>query len=224
MLDGHGQVLEPRELLPARTVGNVVDVPVWLGINNRLLSRLIAAQGPEKVAHRRRQKLREKVAQHDRPLGRIRGTAGLIVVRTEPSCRATDLERSGRAVPGAVADRALVQSVEIAQSPRPPSSGSHSRGSDGGAVGETAGCAATLAVTVGLLTGRPTAGACGKPHGLCGIGSPPWSECWMTMTKLLITVTKLQAHLSHVVRIQSRKKQPRHFQLLRDLDLLDWAI
>jgi predicted LPLAT superfamily acyltransferase len=41
--------------------------------------------------------------------------------------------------------------------------------------------------------------------------------------QLLHTVTKLQSHLAHVAKIQSRKNQPSHFQLLRNPELLNWA-
>jgi len=41
--------------------------------------------------------------------------------------------------------------------------------------------------------------------------------------QLVHAVTKLQAHLARVAPIQSRKKQPSHFQLLRNPELLNWA-
>ena len=41
--------------------------------------------------------------------------------------------------------------------------------------------------------------------------------------QLLKLVTKLQSNLAHVAKIQSRKKNPSHFQLLRTPELLNWA-
>ena len=161
--DKHGHVLSLRAFLAAQALGNVVEVPVLLGIHDRLPSRLIAVRVPEEVAPLRRQKAREKAAQHG---------------RAPPS--AEDLERLGWSLfvtnlspapltwkEAVVLYRARWQ-IELlfqlcpvpfprgAQSPGPPSPGSHSRGSAGGAVGQTAGRAvAALAVADHVLAGRP---------------------------------------------------------------------
>ena len=162
VLDEHGQVLNLREFLPALAVGGVVDVPVLLGINDRLSSRLIAVRVPEGVAHRRRQKAREKAAQH----GRVPSAEDLVLRGW--SLFVTNLSPDQRTWKEVVVLYRARWQIELlfklcpvpfprgAQSPGPPSSGSHSRGSDGRAVGETAGrIAATRAAAVGLLAGRP---------------------------------------------------------------------
>lgn len=160
--DEYGQVLPLREFLATRAVGNVVDVPVLLGINDRLPSRLIAVRVPEEVANRRRQKAREKSAKHGRvPSAEYLELLGwsLFVTNLSPdqlTWKEPVVRYRARWQIELLFKLCPILSPRAAQSPVPPSSGSHSRGSDGRVVGETAGClAATRAAAVGLLAGRP---------------------------------------------------------------------
>ena len=171
VLDELGQVLNLRDFLSAPAVGNVVEVPVLLGINDRLPSRLIAVRVPEEVAHRRRQKGREKAAKNGR------GPAAEDWVLWGWSLFVTNLPLEPLTWKEDVVPYRARWQIELlfkrcpvpfprgAQSPRPPSSGSHSRRSAGGVVGEAAGrTVATRAVAVGVLAGRPPQPAPSRPR------------------------------------------------------------
>ena len=188
VLDELGQVVNLREFLSAPAVGNVVEVPVLLGINDRLPSRLIAVRVPEEVAHRRRQKGREKAAKNGRgPAAEDGAMWGWSLFRDEPFPRATDVERRRRAVPSPLANRAAVQAVPcsipkgrtitspaIVREPLPKKRW-RCCGRSGRAHCCNTGCCCRR-------PGRTTAAACSEPTAPCAIGSARSSEPGITMT------------------------------------------
>ena len=109
-----------------------VDIPVLLGVKDRLRCRLIAVRVPQEVAARRRQEAREKASKHGRAASRdyLRWQDWTIFVT---DCDAGRLSwRGGRGpVPYPLANRAHVQALEIAQR----AGGAPARGPAAGAIG-----------------------------------------------------------------------------------------
>jgi len=223
VLDEHGARLDLLRFLPARAVGGVVDVPVWLGVHDRLPSRLIAVRVPEEVANRRRQKAREYASKH----GRV------------PSAEHLELLGWTLFVTNVLADQLTWKEAVVLYRARWQiellfklwkSHNQVARHRRGATPLEA------LAVLWAKLLGAVL------QHWL--LLSATWPDDrrslrkaarplrdWITALvaaiddhdQLVLTVTKLQAHLARVAPIQSRKKQPSHFQLLRNPELLNWA-
>ncbi len=228
VLNEPGEMLNLREFLPANAIQNVVDVPVRLGTKERLPCRLIAVRVPEEVANRRRQKAREKATKHGRePSAEYLELLGWsLFVTNLPLEQLTWKE-------AIVLYRARWQ-IELlfklcpVVSPRPHNQLARHR------PGATAieAMAVLWAKLIGVML----------QHWL--LLSAAWPDDRRSLLKaaralrdwiaaligvlddhdqLLHTVTKLQSHLAHVAKIQSRKNQPSHFQLLRNPELLNWA-
>lgn len=225
--DERGQVLNLRVFLAAQSVGNVVDVPVLLGINDRLPSRLIAVRVPEEVANRRRQKAQEKAAKH----GRIPSAEYLELLGW--SLFVTNLPPEKLTWKEAVVLYRARWQIELLfkRCPVPfQDAHNHLAHHRPGATPVEA-----LAVLWAKLLGALL------QHWL--LLSASWPDDrrsllkaaralrdWITALiaaldhhdQLLITVTKIQTNLTHVAKIHSRKKHPSHFQLLQNPDLLNW--
>lgn len=223
VFDERGEVLPLREFLPAHAVQNVVDVPVRLGAKDRLPCRLIAVRVPEEVANRRRQKAREKAAKHGRELSaeysELLGWS--LFVTNLPPEQLTWKE-------AVVLYRARWQIELLFKLWK--SHNQLARHRPGATAVEA--MAVLWAKLIGVML----------QHWL--LLSAAWTDDRRSLLKaaralrdwiitligvldnhnqLLHTVTKLQAHLAHVAKIQSRKNQPSHFQLLRNPELLNWA-
>lgn len=222
ILNENGQTLDLHALLSAQGVGNLVDIPVLLGVNECLPSRLIAVRVPEEVANRRRQKAREKAAKHGR------------------TASAEYLELLGWSffVTNLSAEQFTWKEVVVLYRARWQIEllfklwKSHNRIADhrAGATPVEA-----LAVLWAKLLGALL------QHWLLLTTSWPdnrrslWKAAralrdWITALadalddhdQLLRTVARVQAHLAHVARVQSRKKSPSHFQLIQNPELLNW--
>lgn len=222
VLDEHGQMLKLREFLSAQAVGNVVDVRVLLGINDRLPSRLIAVRVPEEVANRRRQKAREKAAKHGRALsaeyGELLGWS--LFVTNLPPEQLTWKE-------AVVLYRARWQ-IELLF--KLWKSHNHLARHRSGATPVEA-MAVLWAKLLGVLLQHWLLLSASWPDDRRSLRKAARAlRDWITALigvlddhdQLLLTVAKLQTHLARVARVQSRKKHPSHFQLLRNPDLLDW--
>jgi hypothetical protein len=222
VLDEHGQVINLRQFLAASDVGNVVDLSVLLGINDRLPSRLIAVRVPQEVADRRRQKARAKASKHGRtPSAEYLELLGwsLFITNLTPDQltwkEAVVLYRARWQIE--LLFKLWKSHNQIA---------SHRAGDD------------PIQVKVRLW---------GK---LLGVMLQHWlllSASWIDdrrslrkaarflrdwinsiiavldhHDRLIQTVTMLQTHISRFARIQTRKKHPSNFQLLQNPELLDW--
>lgn len=228
VMDESGQVLPLREFLATRAVGNVVDVPVLPGINDRLPSRLIAVRVPEEVANRRRQKAREKSAQH----GRCPSAEDLELLGW--SLFVTNLSPDQLTWKEAVVLYRARWQIELLFKLCPilfPRAHNHLARHRPGATPEEAMAVLWAKLLAVLLQHWLLLSASWPDDRRSLLKAARALRDWITALvgvlddrdELLLTVSKLQAHLSRVARIQSRKKQPRHFQLLRNPDLLDWA-
>lgn len=223
VLNEQGEVLDLREFLPANAIQNVVDVSVRLGAKDRLPCRLIAVRVPEEVANRRRQKAREKATKHGR----------------EPSAEYLELLGWSLFVTNLPAEQLTWKEAVVLYRARWQiellfklwkSHNQLARHRPGATPVEA--MAVLWAKLIGVML----------QHWL--LLSAAWTDDRRSLLKaaralrdwivpligvlddhgqLLHTVTKLQSHLAHVAKIQSRKNQPSHFQLLRNPELLNWA-
>ena len=228
VLDQKGQALELRRWLATPTQTNVIDRPILWGTHDRLPGRLLAIRLTEEAAHRRRQKARANAVQHGRvasaeDLEQLGGS--LFVTNLTPE------QPSWKEV--IVLSRARWLIELLFQLCRVPLPAAHNRLAQhrAGATPEEA-LAVRWAKRIGILL----------QHGL--LLSATWPDDrrsllnaaralrdWITSLiialdnhdQLVRTVTKLHSHLNHAAKIQSRKKQPSHDQLLRNPELLDWA-
>jgi hypothetical protein len=222
VLDEHGQVINLREFLSAPDIDGVVDMPVLLGINDRLPSRLIAIRVPIEVANRRRQTAREKASKH----GRTASAEYLELLGW--SLFITNLTSKQLTWKEAVVLYRARWQIELLFKLWK----SHNQ------IASYPPTADPIQVKVRLW---------GK---LLGVMLQHWlllSACWIdsrrSLTKaarvirdwinsiiqvldyhvrLIQTVTKLQTYISRFARIQTRKKHPSNFQLLQNPELLDW--
>lgn len=222
VLDEHGQVLNLREFLAAHAVGNVVDVPVLLGINDRLPCRLIAVRVPEEVANRRRQKAHEKAAKHGRaPSAEYLELLGwsLFVTNLPPE------KLTWKEV--VVLYRARWQIELLFKLWKSHNHLAHRRP---GATPVEA-MAVLWAKLLGVLLQHWLLLSTSWPDDRRSLLKAARAlRDWITALvgalddhdQLLITVTKIQTHLAHVAKIHSRKKHPSHFQLLQNPALLNW--
>jgi len=223
VLDEQGEVLHLREFLPAHAIQNVVDVSVRLGAKDRLPCRLIAVRVPEEVANRRRQKAREKATKHGRePSAEYLELLGWsLFVTNLPPEQLTWKE-------AVVLYRARWQIELLFKLWK--SHNQLARHRPGATAVEA--MAVLWAKLIGVML----------QHWL--LLTAAWTDDRRSLLKaaralrdwiaaligvlddhdqLLHTVTKLQSHLAHAAKIQSRKNQPSHFQLLRNPELLNWA-
>lgn len=223
VLDEHGERLDLLTFLPAHAVDGVVDMRVWLGAHDRLPCRLIAIRAPEEVANRRRQKAREYASKH----GRIPSAEHLellgwtLFVTNVPAEQMTWKE-------AIVLYRARWQIELLFKLWKSHNQiARHRRGATP---------MEAMAVLWAKLLGAVL------QHWL--LLSATWSDArrslrkaaralqdWITTLvialddhdQLVLVVTQLQAHLARVAPIQSRQKQPSHFQLLKNPQLLNWT-
>lgn len=229
VLDEQGQVLSLREFLPAREVRGVVDVPVQLGLQERLPCRLIAVRVPEEVAHRRRQKAREKARKHGRELSaeysELLGWS--LFVTNLPPERLTWKE-------AVVLYRARWQIELLFKLCRvvvfPEAHNQLARHRPGASAVET--MAMLWAKLIGVMLQHWLLLSAAWPDDRRSLFKAArvlrdWIvaliEALDDHDQLLIIVTKLKNHLTHVAKIQSRKNHPSHFQLLRNPELLNWT-
>ena len=223
VLNESGETLNLLEFLPANATQNVVDVSVRLGTKDRLPCRLIAVRVPEEVANRRRQKAREKATKHGRePSAEYLELLGWsLFVTNLPPEQLTWKE-------AIVLYRARWQIELLFKLWK--SHNQLARHRPGATPVEA--MAVLWAKLIGVML----------QHWL--LLSAAWTDDRRSLLKaaralrdwiaaligvldnhdqLLHTVTKLQSHLAHVAKIQSRKNQPSHFQRLRNPELLNWA-
>ena len=223
VLDEQGQVLSLREFLPAREVRGVVDVPVQLGLQERLPCRLIAVRVPEEVAHRRRQKAREKARKHGRELSaeysELLGWS--LFVTNLPPERLTWKE-------AVVLYRARWQIELLFKLWKSHNQLALHRP---GATAMEA-MAVLWAKLIGVMLQHWLLLSAAWPDDRRSLFKAArvlrdWIvtliEALDDRDQLLILVTKLTNHLTHVAKIQSRKNHPSHFQLLRNPELLNWT-
>jgi DDE family transposase len=223
VLNEQGEVLNLREFLPAHEVQGVVDVSVRLGLKERLPSRLIAVRVPEEVANRRRQKAREKASKHGR----------------EPSAEYLELLGWSLFVTNLAPDQLTWKEAIVLYRARWQiellfklwkSHNQLARRRPGAKPLEV--MAVLWAKLMGVLLQHWLLLTAAWPDDRRSLLKAAralrhWIAALIGVlddhNQLLNTVTKLQTHLTCVARIQSRRKQPSHFQLLRNPELLNWA-
>lgn len=223
VMDEQGAVVPLREFLPAREVRGVVDVPVQLGVQERLSCRLIAVRVPEEVANQRRQKAREKARKHGRELSaeysELLGWS--LFITNLPPERLTWKE-------AVVLYRARWQIELLFKLWK--SHNQLARHRPGATALEA--MAVLWAKLIGVMLQHWLLLSATWPDDRRSLFQAARAlRDWITALivalddreQLLNTITNLQAHLTHVAKIQSRKKHPSHFQLLRNPVLLNWA-
>jgi len=220
--DMNGEELNLSDYLSARGIGNVVDVPIQMGANDRLPCRLIAIRVPEEVANRRRQKAREKAAKHRRgPSEKYLELLGWsFFVTNLPVEKLTWKE-------AIVLYRARWQIELLFKLWKSHNQLANHRP---GATPEEA-MAVLWAKLLGVLLQHWLLLSTSWPDNRRSLLKAARAlRQWITSIigafndhdQLSLTVTKVQNHLAHVARIQSRTKRPSHFQLLQNPALLDW--
>ena len=223
VLNEQSEELDLREFLPANAIQNVVDVSVRLGAKDRLPCRLIAVRVPEEVANRRRQKAREKATKHGRePSAEYLELLGWsLFVTNLPPEQLTWKE-------AVVLYRARWQIELLFKLWK--SHNQLARHRPGATAVEA--MAVLWAKLIGVMLQHWLLLSAAWPDDRRSLLKAARAlRDWITTLigvlddhgQLLHTVTKLQSHLTHVAKIQSRKKQPSHFQLLRNPELLNWA-
>jgi Transposase DDE domain len=222
VLDEHGRVVRLAEFLAAQAVGNVVDVRVLFGINDRLPCRLIAVRVPEEVANRRRQKAQEKAAKHGRARSaEYRELLGWsLFVTNLPADQLTWKE-------AVVLYRARWQ-IELLF--KLWKSHNHLARHRPRATPVEA-MAVLWAKMLGALLQHWLLLTTSWPDDRRSLLKAARAlRDWITALiaaldhhdQLLATVTHIQTNLAHVAKIHSRKKHPSHFQLLQNPALLNW--
>ena len=130
----------PLDLLPRlrrHPWDGPLDIAVLLGSTARVACRLLALRVPPEVAARRRQKADEKAQKSGRTPTRAPAVVRLDDLGDQLLDGVVDLERGRGPVPHPVADRTVVQTLEVAQPAGDPR-GVPERGlADGGILGET---------------------------------------------------------------------------------------
>ncbi len=219
----HGPRLKLREFLSQHAVHGVVDVPVQLGVTERLPCRLLAVRVPEELANRRRQKAREKARDHGR------------------EASADDLELWGWSLfvthltaeeltwrEALVLSRARWQIELLFKLWKSHNQWAHRR--PGARPAEV--LAVLWAKLRGVILQHWLLLSTVWPDGRRSL----WKAARMIRDwiitliealdhheQFLRAVTHLKSQLSHVAKIQSRKTQPSHFQLLSNPELLTWG-
>jgi hypothetical protein len=222
LLDENGQLLDLQAVLSVPGTGNLVDLPVLLGVHEHLPSRLIAVRVPEEVANRRRQKAREKAAKHGRvPSAEYLELLGWSLFVTNLSVEQLTWKEV------VVLYRARWQIELLFKLWK-----SHNRLADHRAGATPLEIMAVLwAKMLGALL----------QHWLLLLTSWPDNRRslrkaarvlrdWITTlidavddhAQLLRAVTKIQAHIAHTAGVQCRRKSPSHFQLIQNPELLNW--
>lgn len=223
VLDEHGQRLDLLRFLPAHAVHGVVDAPVWLGVHDRLPCRLIAVRAPEEVANQRRQRAREYASKH----GRV------------PSAEHLELLGWTLFVTNVPAENITWQEVIVLYRARwqiellfklwksHNQIARHRRGAT-----PVEALAILWAKLLGAVLQHWLLLSATWPNDRRSLRKAARAlKDWITTLlialddhdQLVHAVTRLQAHLAGVAPIQSRQKQPSHFQLLRNPELLKWA-
>jgi len=221
VLDENGQVLNLCHFL-SQTVGNLVDMPVLLGVNERLPSRLIAVRVPNEVAARRRQKAREKASKHGRtPSAEYLELLVWSLFITNLSAEQLTWKEA------VVLYRARWQIELLFKLWKSHNRLAHHRP---GATAVEA-MAVLWAKMLGALLQHWLLLTTSWPDDRRSLLNAARAlRDWITPIiatlndhdQLSRTVAQVQTHLAHAARIQSRKKNPSHFQLIRNPELLNW--
>ena len=222
VFDRDGKEISLRTFLPANAVGGVVDVAVQLGQRDRLECRLIAVRVPEEMANRRRQKARDKARKRGSELSpEYSELLGWSLFVTNASNELLTWKEI------VVLYRARWQIELLFKLWK-----SHNQ-----LACQRSGATAleSLAVLWAKLIGVML------QHWL--LLTTVWPDerrslfkaaralrDWIVTLLLALdnrqqlenTLTQLQTHLKCVAKIQSRRKNPSHFQLLNDPSLLNW--
>jgi hypothetical protein len=217
-----GQAVSLREFLPANEVQGVVDVQVQLGKRERLPCRLIAVRVPQELADRRRQKARENAQKHGRELSseysELLGWS--LFITNAPG----DLLSWKEVV---VLYRTRWQIELLFKLWKSHNQLSHQRS---GATREEVMAvlwAKLMSVILQhwlLLTAVPD-----ERRSLFKAARAlrDWIVSLIVALdnrqQLEIVLNNMKNHLTHVSKIETRKKHPSHFQLIEDPSLLDWA-
>ena len=223
VLNGDGQAVSLRDFLPANENQGVVDVPVQLGKKERFACRLIAIRVPEEIANRRRQKARENASKHGRELSpeysELLGwslfvtnaskellTWKEVVVLYRSRWQIELLFKLWKSHNQLACQRPNAPAVEV--------------------------MAVLWAKLIGVILQHWLLLAAAWPverrsllKAVRALGD------WIVSITLALddpqqlesTIMRLQVQLTHVAKIQSRKKHPSHFQLIDDPTLLEWA-
>lgn len=221
--DENGQILDLQALLSAPGVGNLLDIPVLLGVKERLPSRLIAVRVPEEVANRRRQSAREKATKHGRtPSAEYLELLGWSLFVTNLSTEQLTWKEV------VVLYRARWQIELLFKLWK-----SHNRLADHRAGATPAEVMAVLwAKLLGALLQHWLLLTTCWPDSRRSLRKAARAlRDWTTAlidalddhNQLLRIVTKIQAHLAHAARVQCRSKSPSHFQLIQNPELLSWS-
>lgn len=221
VLDENGPVLNLRHFL-SQTVGNLVDMPVLLGVKERLPSRLIAVRVPEEVAARRRQKASEKASKHGRtPSAEYLELLCWSLFVTNLSAEQLTWKEA------VVLYRARWQIELLFKLWKSHNRLAHHRP---GATAVEA-MAVLWAKMLGALLQHWLLLTTSWPDDRRSLLNAARAlRDWITPIiaalndhdQLFRTVAQVQTHLAHAARIQSRKKNPSHFQLIRNPELLSW--
>jgi len=218
-----GQAVSLREFLPANEIQGVVDVPVQLGKRERLPCRLIAIRVPQKIADRRRQKARENAQKHGRELSseysELLGWSLFITNAPE------DLLTWKEVV---VLYRARWQIELLFKLWKSHNQLSHQRS---GATPEEV-MAVLWAKLVGVILQHwLLLTAVGNDERRSLLKAARALQDWIVSLILALdnrqqlehALNNMKNHLTHVTKIETRKKYPSHFQLMQNPSLLDWA-
>jgi Transposase DDE domain len=218
-----GEELNLREYLSAEGIGNVVDLPIMMGVKDRLGCRLIAVRVPEEVANRRRQKAREKAAKHRRP------PSAEYLELLGWSLFVTDLPTEELTWKEAIVLYRGRWQIELLFKLWK----SHNRLASHRENAKPEEVMAVLwAKLMGVLLQHWLLLSASWPDDRRSLlkAARALQEWIKTLIgaindhdKLRLTVVKIQEQLKHVAHIQSRRKRPSHFQLLKNPELLDWG-
>ena len=222
VFDQHGQAVSLRTFLPANAVDGVVDVPVQLGQNERLKGRLIAVRVPEEMAHRRRQKARDKARKRGSELS---AEYSELLAWSLFVTNASDELLTWKEV--VVLYRARWQIELLFKLWKSHNKLAYQR------PGATAleAMAVLWSKLIGVMLQHWLLLTAVWPDGRRSLFKAARAlRDWiipLAMTldqrqQLEDTLTQLQAHLKCVAKIQSRRKNPSHFQLINDPSLLNW--
>lgn len=222
VFDQHGQALSLRTFLPANAVDGVVDVAVQLGQNERLGCRLIAVRVPDEMANRRRQKARGKA--------RKRGS--------ELSPEYSELLGWSLFVTNASGELLTWKEVVVLYRARWQIEllfklwKSHNQlAQQREGVTALEAMAVLWSKLIGVMLQHWLLLTAVWPEGRRSLFKAARAlRDWIVPLLLVLdhrpqlehTLTQLQAHLKCVAKIQSRRKNPSHFQLINAPSLLNW--
>jgi len=222
VFDQHGQAVSLRTFLPANAVDGVVDVPVQLGQNERLKCRLIAVRVPKEMAHRRRQKARDKARKRG---GELSAEYSELLAWSLFVTNASGELLTWKEV--VVLYRARWQIELLFKLWKSHNKLAYHR--PGATVFET--MAVLWSKLIGVMLQHWLLLTAVWPDGRRSLFKAARAlRDWIIPLTLILdqrqqlesTLTQLQAHLKCVAKIQSRRKNPSHFQLINDPSLLNW--